>query len=1229
MWALTGGAFPDGLQLAIGGEITGTTVAEGSRTFQVRVTDEDRDVGTASLTLNVAPALVISTTSLPNGTVGQPYVGSLSATGGWSPYNWVMTGFPGVTASLASGALSGTPTQSGSFIAVARVVDAQGTTASKTLALNVAPALIISTATVPNGTVGVQYTVQLSGGGGTPPYRWSVTGLPVGLTATTNGAISGSPTAVGTSNATARVTDSQGATTSKSYSITVVTPPAISTALLLNGTVGVQYMAEFSGTGGTPPYAWSITGLPAGLTATAAGAIHGIPTAAGTSSVTALLTDNQGVTTARSYSVRVLAPPAIGTASLPNGTAGVQYTAVVNATGGTPPYTWIINGLPRGVTSTAAGAISGTPTQSGTFDVTAFVTDAAGATTSRSYAITISAPALVISTATLPNGTVGTAYSAQVNATGGIPPYSWAFTGLPPGVAANAAGTITGTPAQGGSFTVSARVSDSTGTNISGSWTVRIAGAAVAVTACPAATAIAGSPYMSVSSLTGGTAPYAWAIAAGQLPPALALNAGSGTIAGTPSQQGNFNFTLRVTESGGSTGTRACAMTVAAALSAPAQTLPGGSVRVPYAQRLAALGGAPPYVWLITGGALPPGLTLEATAGTISGTPQLPGRFTFRARATDQTGSFIEVDLAINIASGLSVTVCATEVASAGRRYGSLFQASGGEGPYTWQVVSGTVPAGLVLEPGTGAISGLAQTPGTSIFTVRVTDRSATAATRECSIRVVAPLAISTTLLPAGNVGIAYSERLNASGGIAPYSWTTISGALPAGLFLNSGTGQITGAPTHGGEFRFTTRVTDAAGESRDFETMIAIVAMFRIADCPTPVAVVREQYVFALIGVGGQAPYAWDLSSGALPAGLTLNPASGVITGTPMQFETTDFTVRATDAATSITTRRCTLRIAPSLLLVSTARPLPGAVVGAAYDLTLAASGGRPPYTWSVLDGTLPAGVQLEVNGRLVGTPTAAGASIFTVQVTDEDRTLANQVLELRVTPAALSAVRITGVPEIASPAEQMFADIELGSAYPVPITGTLRMRVSPDPGLPEDPAVQFAAGGRSIPFTIAAGETRAVFSAGANGFQTGSVASAVHFNVSLTATGIDITPADGASALMRVDRFAPIISSVRVNRTAGGVEFVVTAFATTREITAANFRFTPPAGATFPQTEFTVDLREVGARWFGAPTSSEYGSQFTLVQPFRISGASVSSVAITLTNGQGTSRPVTVPIE
>ncbi|HEX6496916.1 MAG TPA: putative Ig domain-containing protein [Acidobacteriaceae bacterium] len=165
-------------------------------------------------------------------------------------------------------------------------------------------------------------------------------------------------------------------------------------------------------------------------------------------------------------------PLSVTTTSLSQGQISVAYSATLSATGGTAPYNWSVKSgsLPAGLSLSAAGAISGTPTAAGASSFVAQVTDSkSGSASSGNLSIAISGGMLQITTTTAPTGTVGTAYpSFQLAATGGVPPYTWAVasgSSLPDGLSLSTAGVVTGTPTKAGTFNPSIAVTDETTTN--------------------------------------------------------------------------------------------------------------------------------------------------------------------------------------------------------------------------------------------------------------------------------------------------------------------------------------------------------------------------------------------------------------------------------------------------------------------------------------------------------------------------------------------------------------------------------------------------------------------------------------------------------------------------------------------------------------------------------------------------------------------------------------------
>ena len=249
----------------------------------------------------------------------------------------------------------------------------------------------------------------------------------------------------------------------------------------------------------------------------------------------------------------------ITTGSLPNGVAGTAYSSTLAASGGTLPYSWTVSAgaLPAGLTLSKGGTISGTPTATGQFNFTVQVADSSSPVqkATKPFSISVSALALplAITNASLPNGTVGTAYSSALTAIGGTLPYSWTVSAgaLPAGLTLSKGGTISGTPTATGQFNFTVQVTDSSSPaqQASKAFDLSIV-SKLAITGTINPNAINGTSYSSTDQATGGVPAYTWNIAAGSLPPGLTLGAVTGTISGTPNQNGTYNFTLKVVDSG-------------------------------------------------------------------------------------------------------------------------------------------------------------------------------------------------------------------------------------------------------------------------------------------------------------------------------------------------------------------------------------------------------------------------------------------------------------------------------------------------------------------------------------------------------------------------------------------------------------------------------------------------------------------------------------------------------
>jgi hypothetical protein len=194
-----------------------------------------------------------------------------------------------------------------------------------------------------------------------------------------------------------QVTDAASRSATQSLTLVVSSSLTLGTTTLPGGTVGASYSQQLSATGGTQPYTWSVTTgtLPDGLALSPSGLLSGIPTAAGSSTFTVRVADAGSGSATREFTLAIASPLGISTTTLPGATSGVAYSQSLAATGGTAPYTWTIaSGTPPpGLSLSATGILSGTPTTAGDYIFTVQAADAASRTATQSLGVTVAAGA--------------------------------------------------------------------------------------------------------------------------------------------------------------------------------------------------------------------------------------------------------------------------------------------------------------------------------------------------------------------------------------------------------------------------------------------------------------------------------------------------------------------------------------------------------------------------------------------------------------------------------------------------------------------------------------------------------------------------------------------------------------------------------------------------------------------------------------------------------------------
>jgi hypothetical protein len=1035
--SLTAGALPAGLSLnTTTGLISGTPTASGTFPYTVQLVDSSA----VPYTVTEQETIVVETAGAtplmlsgnpPAGALGVAYSTTFAASGGTTPYTFsqISGSLPPGLALSPTGVLSGTPTALGVSVFTVQVIDQVGATTSASFSITITAAPPTLTLTgPPTGTVGVIYSGTIGVGGGTSPYTCVITGtLPAGLTSN-NCSITGTPTTAGTANLTVTATDSsnpQGKITGPVSLVISPAPLSLTLSSLPSGTINTPYSATIGVTGGTSPYACTITAgtLQAGLTLTGC-TVSGTPTVASTVQLTVKATDSSTTqeTTTGPVSLTINpAPLSLTLSSLPNGTVNTPYSATIGVAGGTSPYSCTITAgtLQAGLTLTGC-TVSGTPTVASTVNLTVKATDASNPqeTVTGPVSLTIVPAALSLTLTSLPSGTINVPYSATIGVSGGTAPYSCTITSgtLQAGLTLTGC-TVSGTPTVASTVNLTVKATDSSPTQetTTGPVSLTINPAALSLTLTSLPSGTINVPYSATIGVSGGTAPYSCTITSGTLQAGLTLT--GCTVSGTPTVASTVNLTVKATDSSPTqeTTTGPVSLTInPAALSLTLTSLPNGTINIPYSATIGVSGGTAPYSCTITSGTLQAGLTL--TGCTVSGTPTVASTVNLTVKATDssptQETTTGPVSLTIKPAAA-SIVITSPPAGTVNVPYSGPIGISGGTGPYTCTLTAGTLPAGLSLSGCT--IIGTPTAPGSTPVTIKVTDSGNPPNTATGPITItINPAALSLTLtsLPNGTINVPYSATIGVAGGTAPYSCTITSGTLQAGLTLTGCT--VSGTPTVASTVNLTVKATDASNPQETVTGPVSLTikpAALTLTLTSLPNGTINVPYS-ATIGVaGGTAPYSCTITSGTLQAGLTLTGCT--VSGTPTVASTVQLTVKATDASNpqETVTGPVSLTIVPAALSL-TLTSLPNGTINIPYSATIGVAGGTAPYSCTITSGTLQAGLTL-TGCTVSGTPTVASTVNLTVKATDasDPQETVTGPVSLTIVPAALT-LTLTSLP-------------------------------------------------------------------------------------------------------------------------------------------------------------------------------------------------------------------------
>ena len=1047
--------LPPGVSISSSGSITGTATTPGTYSPTITATDSEGLSATSPsftwLVTNIVTVTNPGTKSNVSGAAITPVTNSATDSQTGATLTWSATGLPaGLSINSSTGTISGTPTTAGSNSVVVKATDGSGFNGTAAFSWTITNNVSVTNPGNKSNVSGAAITPVTNSAtdsqtGAT--LTWSATGLPAGLSINSStGTISGTPTTAGSNSVTIKATDGSGFNGTAAFSWTItnnvsVTNPGSQSSLSGSAIASLSNSATDSQTGST--LTWSATGLPAGLSINSStGTISGTPTTAGTWSVTITATDGGGFHGSATFSWTVTNNISVTNPGSQSNVSGSAIASLTNSatdsqTGST--LTWTATGLPAGLSiNSSTGTISGTPTTAGTSSVTITATDGGGFHGSATFSWTVTNTVSVTNPGAQSSGS-GSAITALTDSAADSQAGStltWTVTGLPAGLSINSStGTISGTPTTAGTYPVTITATDGSGFHGSAtfSWTVTNT---VTVTRPGNQSSVSGSAVSPVGiAATDSSSTATLAYAAANLPAGLSINSSTGVISGTPTTAGTYSVGITVTDSGAFTGATSFTWTITNTVSI---TSPGnqsgvsGSSIIPFTVSGTDSSSTTSLVFT-DGGSLPAGVSIDAASGTISGTPTTAASYPVTITATDGAGFSASTSFTWTVTNRVSVADPGDQADQSGVAISPLaISASDSSSTATLSYSDGgTLPAGLSIDPATGHITGTPTTKGTSSVTITASDNAGFSASTTFNWSITNTISVTNPGDQSDVSGSAITALPIVASDSSPTATLSYSddGTLPAGLSIDPATGQITGTPTTGGTSNVTITVTDDADSSAAISftwTITNTVSVISPGDQSTVSGAAITPVTVSASDSSSTATLSYS-DGGTLPAGLSIDPATGHISGTPTTAGSYPVTITATDNASSSGSITFDWTVTNTVSVTS-----PGDqsdVSGTAIaTVPVAASDSSSTATLSYSDGgTLPAGLTIDpTTGQITGTPTTGASSNVTITATDG----------AGFTGSASFTWTITNTVSVASPGDQ--SSLSGAAISNVPVSAT-----------------------------------------------------------------------------------------------------------------------------------------------------------------------------------------------